>query len=94
MPNAKDDTIQTEILIIIGYSFPDYNAKVDKEIIKNMIKSNNLKNIYIQDPNPENIKSNLLKNLDFTVNFLNQIGINFTLDSNCNNFYTPMELIQ
>ena len=51
-----------------------------------MIKSNNLKKIYIQDPNPENVKSNLLKSLGFTVNFLNQIGIEFTLVSNCNNF--------
>ena len=34
LPNAKEDTIQTEILIIIGYSFPDYNARVDKEIIE------------------------------------------------------------
>lgn len=37
----------TEILVIIGYSFPYFNREVDRKIIRNMA---NLKKVYIQDP--------------------------------------------
>lgn len=48
---------QTEILIVIGYSFPFFNRKVDRKIIRSMEK---LKKIYIQDCIPQNIQSRFL----------------------------------
>jgi len=43
----------TEILVIIGYSFPYFNREVDRKIIRNMT---NLKKIYIQDPYCEDVR--------------------------------------
>lgn len=48
---------ETEILVVIGYSFPFFNREVDRKIIRAMT---NLKKIYIQDCVPENIKSRFL----------------------------------
>jgi len=45
----------TEILVIIGYSFPYFNREVDRKIIRNMT---NLKKVYIQDPFCEDVKEN------------------------------------
>ena len=39
---------ETDILVVIGYSFPFFNRKLDKEIIKAM--KGTLKKIYFQDP--------------------------------------------
>ncbi|WP_179337317.1 hypothetical protein [Winogradskyella ludwigii] len=38
----------TDVLIVIGYSFPFFNRKIDKFILDSMPK---LKKIYVQDPN-------------------------------------------
>lgn len=46
----KDHLEQTDILIVIGYSFPVFNRETDKEIF-GMITSGNLRKIYVQDPN-------------------------------------------
>ena len=43
---------KTTHLIVIGYSFPDFNKIIDQDIISKMT---HLKYIYIQDPNPEKI---------------------------------------
>lgn len=48
---------ETDILVVVGYSFPFFNREVDRKIIRAMI---NLKKIYIQDCVPENIKSRSL----------------------------------
>ena len=45
-----------QILIIIGYTFPDYNRDIDRIILENM---SNLKSIFIQDPLAENVKQNI-----------------------------------
>jgi hypothetical protein len=63
---AKSAVKDTKILVVIGYSFPTYNRKVDKEILLNM---NNLKKIIIQSPEEtaNNIKyriKNLISNFD------------------------------
>lgn len=47
----------TEILVVVGYSFPFFNREVDRKIIRAM---SHLKKIYIQDCVPENIKSRFL----------------------------------
>lgn len=48
---------QTEILVVIGYSFPFFNREIDRKIIQAM---SSLKTIYIQDLNPENIATRFL----------------------------------
>jgi hypothetical protein len=47
----KEEISVTEILVIIGYSFPYFNRKIDRELIRSM----RLKKIYIQDKNPDPI---------------------------------------
>jgi hypothetical protein len=46
----------TQTLIVIGYTFPDYNREIDRIIFDNML---NLKSIYIQDINPDRIQYNI-----------------------------------
>ncbi len=45
-----------QTLIVIGYTFPDYNREIDRVIFDNMP---NLKSIYIQDVNPDRIRDNI-----------------------------------
>ena len=45
--NLKESVKETEILIVIGYSFPFFNRKIDKFILDSMPKLNK---VYIQDP--------------------------------------------
>jgi hypothetical protein len=45
--NLKESIEETDILIVIGYSFPFFNRKIDKLILDSMPK---LKKIYVQDP--------------------------------------------
>jgi hypothetical protein len=47
---AKRTTAETEVLVVIGYSFPDVNVEIDREIIENMTS---LKEIYYQVPEAE-----------------------------------------
>jgi hypothetical protein len=47
LPNALEIAKNTEILIIIGYSFPFFNRKIDKMILEKMV---NIKKIYLQVP--------------------------------------------
>nr|WP_288210272.1 hypothetical protein [uncultured Dysgonomonas sp.] len=50
-------TEETEILIVIGYSFPYFNREIDRKIIGNM---KNLKKVYFQAPDAENLKERFL----------------------------------
>lgn len=50
-------TKNTEVLIVIGYSFPFFNREVDRKIIKSMTK---LKKVYFQAPDADNIKERFL----------------------------------
>ena len=52
---AKENISDSEVLVIIGYSFPNFNRRVDREIIGSI---KNLKKIYIQTlkESAENIK--------------------------------------
>lgn len=45
-----------QILIVIGYTFPDYNREIDRIILENM---SNLKSIFIQDPLAEDVKQSI-----------------------------------
>jgi hypothetical protein len=50
---SKNETSDTEILIVIGYSFPYFNREIDREIICNMPK---LSKVYFQAPDAEVLK--------------------------------------
>ncbi len=73
----------TDILIVIGYSFPFFNRKVDKQILKSMPK---LSRIYIQDPNSEAITERIESLLPQTVNNINKYQIKMI-----DQFYIPFE---
>lgn len=51
-----NDSMNCETLVVIGYSVPFFNRKIDKKIIDSM---ENLRTIYIQDVNPEIVKQRL-----------------------------------
>ena len=53
---TKKVVADAESLIVIGYSFPNVNRDVDRDIISRM---ENLKTIYIQDPNAKNIRGRI-----------------------------------
>lgn len=79
----RDDLIDTEILVCIGYSFPYFNRKVDKYIIQSMKK---LEKVYFQNPDPNQnyerfrtIRSDLRDD-------------QFIRNSNCKEFLLPDEL--
>jgi len=75
----------TEILVVIGYSFPFFNREIDRKIIRAMSK---LKKIYIQDCQPENIKSRFLSILpDWQ-----ERGIQIIAVSDVSEFFLPPEL--
>ncbi len=77
----------TEILIIIGYTFPFFNRETDRKIFENMP---NLKQIYIQDPLAEDIKDFLYSVL--TKEQRKQLHLNVKLVKNTANFFLPPEL--
>ena len=58
--NAKKIMSETHILIIIGYSFPAFNRKIDSELIKEFEKNEGYKKVYYQDPNGNQELINLL----------------------------------
>ena len=49
--DLRNSVEKTDILIVIGYSFPFFNRKIDKFILDSM---DNLKKIYVQDPENAN----------------------------------------
>ena len=76
---------ETQILTVIGYSFPFFNREVDRKIIRSMEK---LQKIYIQDKFPDNIATRFLSILpDYKKKGIEIIPIN-TIDE----FFLPPEL--
>jgi len=55
--NAIAATQETEILVVIGYSFPFFNRLVDRDIIRAM---KGLKKVYFQAPDAEDLKERFL----------------------------------
>lgn len=81
----------TEVLVVIGYSFPVFNRETDITIIEAM---KTLKKVYIQDKNPERIKSTMINAFKiFQQPFHNQNPEKlFQLESSVNQFIIPYEL--
>lgn len=85
-------TSDTEILIIIGYSMPDVNYKVDSRLITNM---RNLRSIIIQDCNATALKNKLFELLSDSQSELvknNLISVR-TVES-IDSFYVPKVLMK
>ena len=82
--NAVEIAKQTEILVIIGYSFPFFNRTYDKLIFNEMTS---LRKVYYQDPNP---KIDILKNsiLPFYKNDIQVINDEPSLSQ----FFLPHEI--
>lgn len=83
MDAIRQTTIDTESVVVIGYSFPYFNREIDRSIFSNMP---NLKTIYIQDPFPEAVEPALKAVLPA------QIDIDIKYQRDCTQFYLPREL--
>jgi len=83
---AVEKARETEILVIIGYSFPIFNRESDKKMVNSMV---NLKKVYIQDYNAKQIESILINSLGLSA----KKEINFQLEEkNLGQFMIPFEL--
>lgn len=80
---AKKVMRDTDILIIIGYSFPSYNRKIDSELINEFEKKSSRQIVY-QDPNAN---QELLKSI-----FRNTDIVKFEKE-NTNQFHVPHEFL-
>lgn len=82
---VSETFLNTEVLVIIGYSFPFFNRIIDREILS---KANNLKRVYIQDLRPNDIVDKLIETLpEFSVS-----RNNIRLIDRTNEFFIPHEL--
>jgi hypothetical protein len=75
----------TEILVIIGYSFPSFNKDIDKLLFKN----SDITTVYVQDPKAENIIKSAQAILG-DLKFLNEIKY-YAVPTNDMQFYIPDE---
>lgn len=74
---------ETNILVIIGYSFPAFNRKIDSELIKEFEKKDGYKKVYYQDP---------YGNLEL-INLLFSDSTIVEPISNSNQFHIPHEFL-
>jgi hypothetical protein len=84
MKVAKKIIEDTDIIVIIGYSFPYFNREIDNEIFSSLKKNSRLTRIYFQDP---------LKTGDF---LRNQFNLNEKIEivniQSGGNYHIPIEL--
>lgn len=83
--NAVDKIIEkTDVLVVIGYTFPFFNREVDRRLLSGIDNNNTI--IYIQDIYPERIKQSIKAVLpDFRED-------NFILLNDVDQFFLPPEL--
>lgn len=72
----------TDILIVIGYSFPYYNRYVDSKILEN----NSIEKVYFQDPYADSIQEKFIQS--FNCSSIKE----FVKISGVENFHIPIEL--
>lgn len=83
MEIIKQTTVDTESIVVIGYSFPYFNREIDRAIFAGMP---NLKTIYIQDPNPDAVEPSLRAVLP------EESKVRIEHQKDCTQFYLPREL--
>ena len=86
-PHLFSKIKDAEVLVVIGYTFPFFNRRIDRQIFSNM---SNLKKIYIQDPNADSI-------IEFVGSVLTEEQRKTLLPGikpikNVSNFFLPPEL--
>ena len=86
--NAIISTKNTEILVVIGYSFPFFNREIDRKIIQGMT---NLKKIYFQSPDAKDV---IIKFGSILKDFKNSKGVKVDAEpiTDVKQFYLPPEL--
>ena len=91
MKHALKIAENTTILVIIGYSFPFFNRKVDNEIFNKFLESGKLKKIYFQDPYKE---GKFLKSQFNIPQYMNGVVSPIPIEHipNASNYYIPYEL--
>jgi hypothetical protein len=81
---AKALVKESDILVIVGYSFPFFNREIDKEIFSSIKEGARLKKIFYQDP---------FRSGDF---LMNQFDLDKNIEikhvSNTKNYFVPVEL--
>lgn len=95
--DAQKTAEETEILVVIGYSFPIFNREVDNKLFGKMI---NLEKVYIQDANPSKIKSTMFnafkvlqtKRRDNHGRLRDEFKVSFQEESSLDQFVIPYEL--
>lgn len=75
-----------EVLVVIGYTFPYFNRKIDRVLFNNMPE---LRKIYIQDPMAERVSQNMIPVLS---SFQLEGDIPIILLKDVDQFYLPSEL--
>ena len=81
---VKKVALNTDILVVVGYSFPFFNRQIDKEIFSHLKEGGRLKKIYFQDP----YKSGIFLQNQF--NLSDSIEIKTIVEKD--NYFIPMEL--
>ncbi len=87
--NNSKEFFECNMLVVIGYSFPDSNRKIDVKILERM--KGTLSKLVIQDVNAEVV-------LDKVKDVMEGAGITYRegfvrLINNCDNFYIPNDLL-
>lgn len=83
---------QTDILVVCGYSFPDFNAVIDKKILGAM---KGLRKVYIQSPEASKIKGIIQRYLRNEVNgHLPNESLAFESTEDCSQFLVPSEFTE
>ena len=87
LQNAANTIKRTDVLVIIGYSFPAFNRKIDQFLFSNL-HHNKIKKIIYQDPNgTKELIESLFENPSL---FRNKIEI-LNNSKDLNQFYIPTE---
>lgn len=81
---AEKIAARTEVLVIIGYSFPEFNDEIDRQIFERM---GTLKKVYIQDFDKSLVEK--LTRLALHPIFMNKNKVQFV--DNLNSFHLPAE---
>jgi hypothetical protein len=86
---AIDIASNTEILVIIGYSFPFVNRLIDEKIFKGMVR---LKKIYIQDPFYDINKESKIELFKSMFEIIKKRKVEIEVVSDIREFFIPSEI--
>lgn len=78
----------TTHLVVIGYSFPDFNREIDRSILNEMKKLNY---ICIQDPNSEKLKYKLTSLSENIKEKIKENKVEIYLENDTNEFHFPYD---